>query len=90
MVFLSPFPPHPHKSRHPELGAHPACARAVAASRVVWHLARNPRVAVHLMRCNLVPILFQGLAKPDLSDPLPLIGVPNAFALHPELSVSRL
>ncbi len=50
------------------------CARAVAAARVVWHLARNPRVAMHLMRCNMVPILFQGLAKPDLSDPLPLIG----------------
>ena len=42
---------------------------------MVWHLARNPRVAMHLMRCNMVPILFQGLAKPDLSDPLPLIGV---------------
>ncbi len=45
---------------------------------MVWHLARNPRVAMHLMRCNMVPILFQGLAKPDLSDPLPLIG---AFCL---------
>ena len=61
----------------PVVVAHPASRlrpRAVAASRVVWHLARNPRVAMHLMRCNMVPILFQGLAKPDLSDPLPLIG----------------
>lgn len=47
---------------------------AVAAARVVWYLARNPTVAMELMRCNLVPVLYHGLAKQDVSDQLPLIG----------------
>lgn len=48
-------------------------------------MARNPGVAQHLMGCNMVLILFQGLAKPDLSDPLPLIGVmpANSASLMP-------
>lgn len=55
----------------------------VAASRVVWYMARNPGVAQHLMGCNMVLILFQGLAKPDLSDPLPLIGALHAPPASP-------
>ena len=47
---------------------------AVAAGRVVWYLARNPAVAMELMRCNLVPVLYHGLAKQDVADQLPLIG----------------
>jgi hypothetical protein len=46
----------------------------VAAGRVVWYLARNPAVAMELMRCNLVPVLYHGLAKQDVADQLPLIG----------------
>lgn len=41
---------------------------------MVWYLARNPAVAMELMRCNLVPVLYHGLAKQDVSDQLPLIG----------------
>lgn len=46
----------------------------MAAGRVVWYLARNPAVAMELMRCNLVPVLYHGLAKQDVADQLPLIG----------------
>lgn len=41
---------------------------------MVWYLARNPAVAMELMRCNLVPVLYHGLAKQDVADQLPLIG----------------
>ena len=46
----------------------------MAASRVVWFLARNPGVAQTLMGCNLVYILFQGLTREGLTEPLPLLG----------------
>ena len=46
---------------------------AVAASRVIWYLARDPAMARRLLACEAADALTSGLES-GVSDPLPSIG----------------
>jgi len=52
-----------------------------ASARVVWHLARNPVVAMELMRAGVVPALYT-VFKSNPADPMPFIGALVHFNCH--------